>query len=178
MKARACAAAFALVVITLAHPAAPPVVRHQPPARHAVTVTETAFAKPAAAAITGSPTSRRGRAYIWATHRRGCWYSWGGTACAPGFDCSGLVVSAYAHVGIHLPRTTEEMLGSAKLKRIPWRDARRGDLVFFGSGHVEIYHWRHVTLGALESGTRVGFHRWYRDSSWAPSGVYKVRDSG
>src|SRR5258708_22759406 len=43
-------------------------------------------------------------------------YVWGGTG--PGFDCSGLVMEAYRHVGIWLPRSTTEMLASRKLFRV------------------------------------------------------------
>src|SRR5215472_9746077 len=56
------------------------------------------------------------RAYVWAARQKGHPYVWGGTG--PGFDCSGLVMEAYLHAGILLPRTTTGMLGSRKLIRI------------------------------------------------------------
>jgi NlpC/P60 family protein len=56
--------------------------------------------------------NRRQDAMAWALRRIGCSYSYGGTSCRPGFDCSGLVVAAYAHVGMRLPRTTYAMLHS------------------------------------------------------------------
>jgi len=30
-------------------------------------------------------------------HAAGCWYSYGGTSCSPGYDCSGLVMEALGH---------------------------------------------------------------------------------
>ena len=62
-----------------------------------------------------------------------------------GFDCSGLVVAAYAKVGMRLPRTTYEMLDSRALKR-QTDHPHPGNLVFFGDGHVTLYYWRHVVL--------------------------------
>src|SRR5262245_25762194 len=72
------------------------------------------------------------RAYRWATTQAGHPYVWGGTG--PGYDCSGLVMMAYRHAGINLPRTTYGMLASRLLVRI-WHP-RQGDLAFYGSGHV------------------------------------------
>src|SRR5258706_239566 len=69
------------------------------------------------------------RAYRWAARQKGHPYVWGGTG--PGFDCSGLVMEAYLHVGIRLPRTTTEMLGSRKLIRV--RHPRMGDLAVYGT---------------------------------------------
>ena len=65
--------------------------------------------------LVAAPASanRRQDAMAWALRRIGCPYTYGGTGpCHRGFDCSGLVVSAYAHVGMRLPRTTYEMLDS------------------------------------------------------------------
>jgi hypothetical protein len=51
-------------------------------------------------------------------------------------------------------------------------------LVFFGSGHVTLYFWRHVVLQAPEPGENVQLTRWYPGSNWVPTGYYKVRDAG
>jgi hypothetical protein len=99
-------------------------------------------------------------------------YVWGGTG-PYGFDCSGLVYSAYRAAGITLPRTTYEMLASWRLIRIPKSQARRGDLAFFGTGHVELYDWGPWTLGALETGTLIGFHR--MNAFWHPTMYFRVR---
>lgn len=106
--------------------------------------------------------------------RAGDWYSYG--SAGPGyFDCSGLVYWAAAQHGITLPRTTYGMLaGSAHLEWIPLSQARRGDLLFYGSGHVEFATiWSHVSFGAHDTGTRVGWIRW--GGSWAPTEAMRIR---
>lgn len=93
--------------------------------------------------------------------RAGSWYSYG--AAGPTyFDCSGLVTWAAARVGIYVPHSTYSMLaGTAHLYRIPLSSVRRGDLVFYSSGHVEINTaWPHTSFGAHHTGTRVGWRAW------------------
>lgn len=106
--------------------------------------------------------------------RAGDWYSYG-AAGPSAFDCSGLVYWAAGQLGISVPRTTYGMLaGSAHLYRIPLSQIRRGDLVFFGSGHVELATiLYHVSFGAHHSGTRVGWRGW---SGWyAPTMAMRFR---
>lgn len=98
-------------------------------------------------------------------------YVYGGTG--PGFDCSGLVQTAFEHAGIILPRTTFGMLGSSHLHEIPVRDARRGDLLFYGPGHVEFATvWPDTSFGAHDTGTTVGWVRW--SGWWAPTMAFEV----
>lgn len=106
----------------------------------------------------------------WAETRAGAWYGWGGTG--PAYDCSGLVYEAYLHQGVNVGRDTFDMLASGRLVRIPLRDARQGDLMFYGPGHVEL-KTLHGTFGALEPGTRVGWHRW--NAWWHPTMAFRVR---
>jgi hypothetical protein len=122
---------------------------------------------------------RRLRAFEWAQSVRGCWYAWGGASCAQGFDCSGLVMAAWGHgAGVWLPHSTYMMLSSGKLRRIPERQARKGDLAFYGPGHVELVAYAHdgivrYTIGSRQPGTRVRSRRvtrWFR-----PSSYYAVR---
>ena len=71
--------------------------------------------------------SRRGDPYVWA-------------AAGPGaFDCSGLVVWAFAQEGITLPHYTGDLWNSGV--HIPRADLEPGDLVFFfpDISHVGIY---------------------------------------
>jgi murein DD-endopeptidase len=112
---------------------------------------------------------RRLRAYAWAAQRAGDAYVYGGTG--PGYDCSGLVMMAYRHAGIRLPRTTTEMLASSKLGRV--RHPRMGDLAFYGSGHVELFRRWGYTFGAHDYGSPVGLvHYGY---GWKPTAYYRVR---
>jgi cell wall-associated NlpC family hydrolase len=118
--------------------------------------------------------SRRMRAYIWAAHQVGEPYCWGGTGGC--FDCSGLVMASYAHEGIYFGRDTTEMLASSRLIRVTRRHARKGDLAFYGAGHVELVAGRRYTLGALVPGTLVGWH--LRSPWWHPTMYFRVRDAG
>jgi cell wall-associated NlpC family hydrolase len=78
---------------------------------------------------------------------------------------------AYRHAGINLPRTTTGMLNSSHLRRIPKRDRQRGDLAFYGSGHVELVTNR-GTFGALQTGTRIGWH--HPSHWWHPTMYFRV----
>jgi peptidoglycan DL-endopeptidase CwlO len=66
-------------------------------------------------------------------------YVWGGSSPA-GFDCSGLVMWAYARAGIGLPRTSGAQY--AATTHISISDIQAGDLLFYGPGgseHVAMY---------------------------------------
>ena len=135
-------------------------------------------ATPPAHAATGLPavtSSTLGdRVLNKAITRAGDWYSYG-SAGPSYFDCSGLVYWAAAQLGISIPRTTYGMLGGGThLYQIPLSAARRGDLMFYGSGHVEIdTAWPHTTFGAQQTGTRVGWHPW--NAYWAPTMAMRFR---
>jgi len=135
------------------------------------------FVQPASASPAinaGARAAARMRAVVWrfALKQKGKPYIWGGTG-PRGFDCSGLVYAAYRSAGIALPRTTYGMLGSWRLVRVPKSKAVRGDLAFFGSGHVEIYDVGQLTYGAADSGTRIGFHR--MNAYWHPTMYFRVK---
>ena len=66
-------------------------------------------------------------------------YTWGGADPSTGFDCSGLVMWAWAHGGKSLPHSSAAMYGSAR--RISMDAIQPGDLIFYGSPvhHVALY---------------------------------------
>jgi len=76
----------------------------------------------------------------YAETKLGCPYVWG--AAGPRtYDCSGLVVDAYAHTGVRLPRMTYDMIRVGT--PVDRADVRAGDLVFSsfsgrGPEHVQL----------------------------------------
>ena len=132
----------------------------------AATATLDAFTAPAA--MTAS--RRDGLALNWAETQRGKPYEWGGTG-PWGYDCSGLVQAAFAHEGINLPRTTYDMLASRHLVRVS--SPRRGDLVFFGTGHVEFATmFRYTTFGAHSTGQPLSWLNWGWGGGWPSDAMF------
>jgi cell wall-associated NlpC family hydrolase len=87
--------------------------------------------------------SRRGDPYVWA-------------AAGPGqFDCSGLVMWAFAQEGISLPHYTGAQWNSGM--HVARNDLEPGDLVFFGSdiSHVGIYVGDGLMVDAPDTGAFV-----------------------
>ena len=95
-------------------------------------------------------------------------YSWGGgTAAGPGrgidsgagttgFDCSGLILYAFAGVGIKLPHYSGAQYGLGR--KIPASQMRRGDVIFYGPGgaqHVTLYLGNGQMLEAPYTGSTV-----------------------
>lgn len=95
-------------------------------------------------------------------------YSWGGgNAAGPsrgidqgagttGFDCSGLVLYAFAGVGIKLPHYSGSQYNMGR--KIPSAQMRRGDVIFYGPGgsqHVSIYLGNGQMLEAPYTGSHV-----------------------
>jgi peptidoglycan DL-endopeptidase CwlO len=77
-------------------------------------------------------------------------YAYAGTG--PGFDCSGLAMTAYAHFGVSLEHSAEWDYTHGRI--IPQDDAWGGDLVVFLSGdyayHVGIYEGGNNMVSALD----------------------------
>lgn len=87
--------------------------------------------------------------------RLGSPYVWGATG-PTAFDCSGLVVWAYAQAGVSLPRTSRGQ--HAALRPITREELRPGDLVFAGDPvhHVAIYLGDGRVVHAPQTGGVVG----------------------
>jgi cell wall-associated NlpC family hydrolase len=98
----------------------------------------------------------------------GVQYSWGGgTADGPsrgidegagtvGFDCSGLVLYAFAGAGIKLPHYSGSQYNMGR--KIPSSQMRRGDVIFYGpdgSQHVSIYLGNNQMIEAPYTGATV-----------------------
>jgi peptidoglycan DL-endopeptidase CwlO len=98
----------------------------------------------------------------------GCPYSYGSTGpCSVGFDCSGLVMSAWAAAGITIPRDTYEQW--AALPHVSTSDLQPGDLLFYnGIGHVAMYVGGGMIIDAPTEGEVVReipmSTAWYADS--------------
>ncbi len=155
----ALAAAAAAVIVTAPGPLSPT-------SASAATAASATHARLAAA----QASAHRLSALSWAERQAGKWYCYGGAGPSC-FDCSGLVMKAYQHAGVWLPRTTYGMLGSRRLHWISARNRRPGDLAFYGSGHVELVT-SSGTFGALHSGTRIGWH--YPSPWWHPTMYFEV----
>jgi peptidoglycan DL-endopeptidase RipA len=95
-------------------------------------------------------------------------YSWGGgNAAGPsrgtdsgagtvGFDCSGLILYAFAGVGIKLPHYSGAQYDMGR--KIPSSQMRRGDVIFYGPGgaqHVTLYLGNGQMLEAPYTGSNV-----------------------
>jgi peptidoglycan DL-endopeptidase CwlO len=85
-------------------------------------------------------------------------YSWG-AAGPTTFDCSGLVVWAYAQLGVSLPHYTGWLWNSGV--HLSRSQLRPGDLVFFFAGisHVGFYVGHGFMLDAPTYGIPVGIHK-------------------
>jgi cell wall-associated NlpC family hydrolase len=103
-----------------------------------------------------------------ALSQRGVPYSWGGGnasgksrgidsgAGTVGFDCSGLVLYAFAGVGIKLPHYSGSQYNMGR--KIPSSQMRRGDVIFYGPGgsqHVTIYLGNNQMVEAPYTGSVV-----------------------
>jgi cell wall-associated NlpC family hydrolase len=98
----------------------------------------------AAAAAFAAAKTRLGDAYVF------------GATGPSNFDCSGLMMWAYAQAGVSLPRTSyaQENVGTS----VPLSEAQVGDLVIFNGGeHVGMYAGNGVVLHAPHTGAVVRY---------------------
>ena len=145
------------------------------PAYHVSSAFYAAPAAPVAAQLTASTESIGNRILDEAETRTGDWYVYGGAGPYV-FDCSGLVYWASQRLGVNMPRTTYDMLSTGVSSGLLYQvsDPQRGDLAFYGTGHVEfVTAWPHTTFGAQNYGTRVGWHSW--NAYWHPTMYFRIR---
>jgi cell wall-associated NlpC family hydrolase len=104
------------------------------------------------AIYTGTTATQAGKAVSFVFAQQGCEYSYGSTGpCGAGFDCSGLVMSAWASAGVSIPRDTYEQW--AALPHVSTSDLEPGDLVFYnGIGHVAMYVGNGMIIDAPTEG--------------------------
>ncbi|MFF7972179.1 NlpC/P60 family protein [Streptomyces sp. NPDC007905] len=101
------------------------------------------------------PASDEGdRAVAYAMDQLGKPYQWGAEG-PKSYDCSGLTSQAWDHAGTPIPRTSQEQW--ARLKRIPLRDLRPGDLVVYypEATHVAMYVGNGKVVQAPRPGEKV-----------------------
>jgi cell wall-associated NlpC family hydrolase len=144
-----------------------------------IMVSGTTITLPAEAGILGAltmPNERVTTVVAAALSYLGTRYSWGGgNANGPtvgirdggvadahgdfeniGFDCSGLMVYAFAQVGITLPRVSQDQQQVGR--SLPWEQAQPGDMLFWGrpATHVALYlgtlNGVHYMIEAPQSG--------------------------
>lgn len=94
--------------------------------------------------------SKASKAFEFCKSKLGTPYLWGGTG--PRYDCSGLMMKAYASVGISIPRTSKQQ--STFGKSVSKSNLQIGDLVFFGSPvhHVGMYCGNNQYIHAPKTG--------------------------
>lgn len=92
------------------------------------------------AAAIAAAQAQLGRPYLWG----------GGTANGPtggpppGFDCSGLMIYAWAHAGVTLTHSSREQYNAGI--RVPLTDARPGDLIFLATNTADPNTIHHVAM--------------------------------
>ncbi len=104
------------------------------------------------------PTTGAQGAVDAAMSMRGVPYQWGGASPSTGFDCSGLMMWAWAQAGRSLPHSSR--MQYSVTRRVSASDLQPGDLVFYGpsaSGihHVAMYIGGGQIVDALNSGSVV-----------------------
>lgn len=125
----------------------------------AVTAAATPAAAPPAAATPATATSAAATAVRVALQQVGVPYVYGGASPQSGFDCSGLVMYAWAAAGVSLPHYTVSQFDDTA--RITTGELLPGDLVFYDNysgpqpGHVALYIGNGQVVAANETGTDV-----------------------
>lgn len=80
-------------------------------------------------------------------------YVYGGTSLTRGTDCSGFVMSVYAHYGVSLPHSSYSMRSVGY--KVSIKDIQPGDIVCY-SGHVGIYAGNGQIVNAINEQKGIG----------------------
>jgi len=105
-----------------------------------------------------------GKAVDFVYAQLGCPYVYGATGpCSSGFDCSGLMMSAWASAGVSIPRVSYDQIGS--LPPVSLNDLQPGDILgFAGNSHVGMYVGNGYLIDAPTPGQnveKVALSGWY-----------------
>jgi len=101
--------------------------------------------------VAGTGAARTAVAYV--LSKIGDPYSYGASGPSS-FDCSGLVMAAWAAAGVQIPRTTYEQ--AAQLVHVSSSSLRPGDLMLYdGDGHVAMYVGSGMIVDAPQPGQSV-----------------------
>jgi cell wall-associated NlpC family hydrolase len=125
-------------------------------------------------AVTSVPKGTSGQAaaavsYVLRMAADRCPYNYGATGpCSVGFDCSGLMMAAWASAGLTIPRDTYEQW--AALPHIPMSDLQPGDMIYYnGESHVAMYVGNGEIVDAPQTGMDVEEipenTSWYADNA-------------
>ena len=119
----------------------------------------------------GTPAPASGqaaKAVAFAVAQLGCPYVFGATGpCSSGFDCSGLMMAAWAYAGVSIPR---DSYGQATLPAVSTSDLQPGDILeFAGDSHVGMYVGGGMLIDAPQPGMNV--EKVSLSSSWYASNL-------
>jgi peptidoglycan DL-endopeptidase CwlO len=100
-------------------------------------------------------TTQALKAVQFAYDQLGCPYVFGGTGpCNDGFDCSGLMMQAWASAGVSIPRTSYEQM--SELPAVSTSELQPGDILgFAGNSHVGMYVGDGMLIDSPQTGEDV-----------------------
>jgi len=138
---------------TTAKPGSPPTT--SPPATTPTTTRPVPPPPPPPPGKPPAPIAAAAKAVELAKTQLGVPYLWAGSDPEDGFDCSGLIMWAYAGAGKSLPHSSQLMANVTR--HIAFTDLQPGDLLFYGSPihHVGMYVGNGQMIEAPHAGANV-----------------------